>query len=386
VAPVEKKRANGEGSIQVVTGRAGYRAQVQLSNGRRPVKQCKSITEARRWIKQQQNLDENHQLDPIDDPTLDEWMNQWFVTRELTVARKTLANEKSHYARYFGPIRAQRLTKLTRGQIDDWLANVEHRGKLARPGVGQPHTVRLCYSLLSGALRDADAHELLRSNPIDRVQRPKTPPPRPKHIGRAAIDQMLRAVDASGDPRATAVQLMLRLGLRRNEALGLVWRDINFGDQTVTIQFQLGRSNDPQHPGKSILERRALKTSTSRRTLRLSSELINRLTYVKASTHGPVEPEHFVVSFRNGEPVDPDGMSHWLKRLSSEHDLVITPHMLRHTTATMMLNQGVPIETIGKVLGHADIRTTSVYARVLDDSSHAALEILAGELDRPATH
>ena len=47
----------------------------------------------------------------------------------------------------------------------------------------------------------------------------------------------------------------------------------------------------------------------------------------------------------------------------------------------MMLNRGVAIEAVGKVLGHSDFRTTGVYARVLDSTGAAALEVLADHLD-----
>jgi site-specific recombinase XerD len=62
--------------------------------------------------------------------------------------------------------------------------------------------------------------------------------------------------------------------------------------------------------------------------------------------------------------------------------VVVRPHRLRHTSATLMFNGGVSIEAVGKVLGHTDIKTTSVYARVLDETGSAALETLATDLDR----
>jgi site-specific recombinase XerD len=58
---------------------------------------------------------------------------------------------------------------------------------------------------------------------------------------------------------------------------------------------------------------------------------------------------------------------------------------LRHTLATLMLNAGIPIETVGKVLDHRDLRTTSIYARVLDETSFVALDSLATLLQPPDT-
>ena len=65
------------------------------------------------------------------------------------------------------------------------------------------------------------------------------------------------------------------------------------------------------------------------------------------------------------------------KKVGRSLDIKVTPHRLRHTAATLKLNEGVPIESVSKVLGHSEIRTTGIYARVLDKSADAALNALA---------
>lgn len=73
--------------------------------------------------------------------------------------------------------------------------------------------------------------------------------------------------------------------------------------------------------------------------------------------------------------------SAWLRELGKSVGVKVTPHRLRHTAATMMLNHDVAITTVGSVLGHSDIRTTSIYARVLDDTRRSALETLGDVID-----
>jgi site-specific recombinase XerD len=85
-----------------------------------------------------------------------------------------------------------------------------------------------------------------------------------------------------------------------------------------------------------------------------------------------------------GFPVDPDAFSHWLTAIGRRAGIRVSPHRLRHTSATLMLNRGVAIEAVGKVLGHTDIKTTGVYARVLDSTGAEALQILASDLDEAA--
>ena len=72
-------------------------------------------------------------------------------------------------------------------------------------------------------------------------------------------------------------------------------------------------------------------------------------------------------------------------------DKDLTFHMARHTFATTVtLANGVPIETVSKMLGHTNIQTTQIYARVIDTKINNDMEILAGKLNakamiRPAT-
>ena len=380
----KQKRANREGSIAKVKGRSGYRAQVTLLDGSRPTKQCRSLQEARDWIQKQLFLEEAGELPPARRLTFGEWSRSWLESRAERVTPKTLANETSHYRNYFGPLAKLQLDRMTAGDIQGWLANIERRGLKRKPGVGQPHTARICHSLLSAILRDAVQHHLIRSSPMSGVAKPKLPSPAPKFLDRDDALRLLDAVDATGDPRSTAVHLMLRLGLRRNEALGLTWSDVDFDSGMVTIRFQLGRVDnpDPPEPGSRLLVRRELKTMSSRRTLRISGELLDRLVSLR---HSALEedPNAFVVTLDGYTPTDPDAMSHWLKQVGRDIGVAVTPHRLRHTSATMMLNRGVAIEVVGKVLGHSDHRTTGVYARVLDSTGAAALDVLAGDLDEP---
>ena len=313
-------------------------------------------------------------------PRVGDWFAAWFESRALKVAPSTLASNRSLHRLYFGELAEVPLADLTAGRIKDFLAMVEHRCHAQRPGTGQPHTVRHCHALLSAALRDAVDHELIDSSPRARVPRPRVPPARPKHLSAAELGRLLDAVHASGDPRALAVDLMARLGLRRNEALGLTWADIDLGERMLHVRFQIGRVPDPSTPGSTMLVRRALKTMDSRRDLRLAGELVAMLRSHRASSD-PWRPSDLVISLHEGRPVDPDAFTRWLTGIGRALDIRVSPHRLRHSAATLMLNRGASIEAVAKVLGHSDIRVTSVYARVLDETSAAAVELLAGVLD-----
>jgi integrase len=306
-------------------------------------------------------------------PTLGEWAATWLEARRQKVASKTFENERSHL-RYLAPLFDDQLDALTPGRIEDWLGALERSFLDDRPS-GRPHTVRICFSLLSSILRDAAKHRIIATSPMKEVQRPRVPAPTPKFLTLSEARTLVEACDATGDPRALAVALMVHLGLRRNEALGLIWSDVDLETGALNLSFQLGRDRT----GDGALARRPLKTVGSRRRLRLFPELVGRLETTR--TRGArTLPDDFIISLGGGRPVDPDAMSRWLSRCGRDVGLRVSPHRLRHTAATLMLNSGTSIETVGRVLGHSEVRTTSIYARVLDSSTDDALESLAGVL------
>ena len=63
-------------------------------------------------------------------------------------------------------------------------------------------------------------------------------------------------------------------------------------------------------------------------------------------------------------------------------DKVLTSHMGRHTFAVLCLNNGVGIETLAKMMGHTDIKTTQIYAKVLDEQVEQAFDDLEARLNR----
>jgi len=314
-------------------------------------------------------------------PSVGDWFTIWFESRAFKVAPSTLASNRSLYRLYFADLAALSLPELTAGRIKDFLARVEHRCRIQQPGVGQPHTVRHCHALLSAALRDAVDHELIELSPMARVPRPRTPPARPKHLAAAELAQLLRAVEASGDPRSLAVELMARLGLRRNEALGLTWGDIDLEHRLLHVRFQIGRVPNPSKPGATTLVRRELKTMDSLRILRLAGDLVTMLG-LRREASGACRDTDLIISLHGGRPVDPDAFTRWLTGIGRTIGISVSPHRLRHSAATLMLNRGASIEAVAKVLGHSDVRVTSVYARVLDETSGAAVELLAGVFDK----
>jgi len=248
-----------------------------------------------------------------------DWTVAWLKMRQYNVAPKTYANESSHAKKYFEPLGHIPLSRLTPGIIDDFLVLVAHQGRVNKPGIGQPHTVRICYSLLLAILKDAVRHEVLAKSPMAGTRRPGIPLAAPKFLSEVEAKVIMKAVAESGDARAMGIMLMLRLGLRRNEALGLIWDDIDLKKCSVQVRLQLGRVRTTEGPA---YVRRELKTLASVRTLTLDGYLVERLRIHKLSADR-AEPQDYVVTLGGGEPVEPDTVTKWIRTVGS-HGLAST--------------------------------------------------------------
>jgi len=175
--------------------------------------------------------------------------------------------------------------------------------------------------------------------------------------------------------------VMLTTGMRRGEALGLRWEDVDLEKGVIHVRQQLQRINGE-------LKATEVKTDRSRRSINLAEPTVVALKEHKAAQKrerlaSPAWTETgYVFTTGLGTPLDPRNVakqfeSNCLKaKIGKWH-----PHELRHSAATLMLATGTPLQVVSAVLGHASIRITGdVYGHVLDPQRQDAADALAGVL------
>jgi integrase len=372
-------RSPGTGSIIKVEGRKGWRASVVLPGGRRPSRQFTTKRDAEGWLREQLELARSGRLPAATGVTLGEWMERWLSQRVRAYATKEV--DRIHWERYGAALGHIKLERLTAMELRHFFETLEERFLREKPPLGRPHTLRLTYTVLRTSLRDAVEAGLIAINPMTAVRRPRLPRPEPKFLTLEETRRLIEAVDRSGAPEAIGVHLMLRLGLRRGEALGLFWRDVDLRTGEIAILQQLQRVPNPERPGRTHLERVPLKTHGSVRKLVADGALLQILRVADESRRRLCIPGEFVVTQMSGDPFDPSNFAGWLTRLGISVDVKVSPHRLRHTAATLMLNSSVPLTSIGAVLGHTDSRTTLVYARVTEATKVQAISVLGETLE-----
>ena len=162
------------------------------------------------------------------------------------------------------------------------------------------------------------------------------------------------AVDELPDPSRTLLHLLPKTGLRISEACGLERNSIqNIQGQRVLV-FR----------GKRDKERVVPLTSSAETTLN---------SYMKT-----LQTPRWLFPGNLGSPITPHGVRKHTRKLAEKHPELsaLSPHILRHTYATLLVARGVDLKTIQQLLGHESIETTSRYLHPsISDLSRAAAKL-----------
>ena len=159
----------------------------------------------------------------------------------------------------------------------------------------------------------------------------------------------------------------LATGLRRGELLGLKWEDIDLDRGNLRVKRQIARIDG------EIVEA-PLKTKNAYRTLPLAEDTVDVLQQQKKK----VGSSPWVFPSPTGGPISPDSVLHMLHRVLKRAGLPrVRFHDLRHTFATLALQNGVDIKTVSAMLGHYDagftLRTYTHATRQKQDEAAATM-------------
>lgn len=221
------------------------------------------------------------------------------------------------------------------------------------------------HSVLKSALENAVRENELPRNVARNV---KTTAPRPRRFQPLTATEARQLLQAASDDRLHALyELALRTGLRKGELLGMHWEDLDLDSGTASIHRSLQRTRTG---GLTTLH---TKTRASERRIALPTEYINSLKRHRErqeeernATKVGWKDSGLIFTTPTGGPLDPANMTRRFGRLLDRAGLRrIRFHDLRHSTATLLLEQGVDLVVIKELLGHAHIGVTAgVYAHV----------------------
>jgi integrase len=167
----------------------------------------------------------------------------------------------------------------------------------------------------------------------------------------------------------------LSIGLRRGEALGLRWSDLDLDDGLLHVRQTLQRHSGSLHFAP-------LKTRRSRRTVPLLPSMVTTLLEHRERQADERQragdrwtDTGLVFTTATGQPIEPNDFSKAFGRMCERAGVrKVRLHDMRHTCASMLLAQGVPPRVVMEVLGHSALEVTmTIYGHVMLDAQRAAL-------------
>ncbi|MEU3417864.1 tyrosine-type recombinase/integrase [Streptomyces murinus] len=380
-----KRRPNGGGTISKrKDGRYQGAAYVTDTDGNRVRKYVYGATwdEANEKLGKLQDQERNGIPVPSRAWSVGEWLSYW-VDHIVKPEREhnTYVKYESKIRLYLMPHLAKKpLAKLTPAQIRTFMA------ALKREEVGASTRFEVL-RVLRNALNRAMREELLTRNVALLVDMPKVSKDQKKPWNAREAITFLRSVRAHR--LYAACVLVLVLGLRRSEVLGLRWQDVDFEASQISTVKQVQRV-------KGVgLVLKDLKTESSQAVLPLpkfcARALKERMELQElerkiAGGHWSQEPGHdLIFSSEHGGMIDPVGFSRTFERLVKRAGVRrITIRLARHTCGTLLAFLKVHPKVAQAILRHSQIRMTmDVYTHVVGDDEREAVALLAELLEDP---
>lgn len=266
----------------------------------------------------------------------------------------------------------KRLQGLSGGHLSAFYRSLEDR--LA------PSTRRLVHAVLCKALNDAVKQDLITRNPADKVEPPRAGRSRAHAWTASELGRFLEQV--RGDRLYALWRLAATTGMRRGELAGLVWRCTDLAATRVSVEQQLVPT-----PGGATFG--PPKSERSRRTIALDSETADTLRAHQDAqllerdfAGGAYQDRDLVFADQLGAPIRPNRLTNLFAAHRKAAGIPTgTLHTLRHTAATLMLTNGIPIHVAAARLGDAPKTVLATYAHLLPQSDEVAAERVASLID-----
>lgn len=247
------------------------------------------------------------------------------------------------------------LQKITSLQIQEYIIYLRTAYKTKQGKALSDKTIRHHYCVLTLIFGFAIEQELIIKNPMDKVECPKLAKKKVEAFTQEQAEVFFSLLPKCSIDFRCMLYLLITTGLRRGELLGLQWGDIDFDNLTIEI-----KRNVTYTKRKGIVVDTP-KTENSNRIIPLLSVVAELLKHYKREFHLFSQTNTFVFPSDKGNtiPKDPNAITRKVKNFMKRNGLPeLSPHDLRHSCATLLLNNGADIKSVQEILGHSDASTT----------------------------
>lgn len=365
-----RKRGNNEGSIrELENGR--FRVEIMV-NGHRSSATRDTRKECQDWIREKLNQ-RDMGYDPITaQVSLQEYLEKWMVRHSRQLKESTAQQYTYNLQKYvYEQIGDKQLGELTLPFIDNYYTQLLEEGC-------SEYSLRYTHRILHKAFEDAIKYNYLLRNPVHGATLPRVTPKEMQILEESEVSAFL--ITAQQSRLVSLFYLAIMTGMRQGELFGLKWDDIHWQRGALRIRRQSVRIagvgvkfTDP-------------KTLAGRRTIKLNEDTLDMLraqkerqAVEKAFAGSDWQEMGLVFTSTIGTVLNRSNVRKEFKRILALAELPdIRFHDLRHTTASILLNNGVPAIVVSKLLGHSKVSITEdIYGHLVPTMQDLSAQVMS---------
>ncbi|MDM5223005.1 site-specific integrase [Peribacillus sp. NJ11] len=315
---------------------------------------------------------ENEFLD-LTHMTYGKYMEEWLQERKSRLQASTFEIHSIFYRNVIKPrLGLLKLQQIAPIQIQKFVTDLVNNTSYSE------HTVHLIFRIVSASLKKAKILKLIKDNPTTGITLPKIKRTELNVWSLEHVNFFIRK--AKNIKRLTRCHIGFLLsiftGMRQGEILGLRWKDIDFEAQIIFVRQTLTQNAEIKAGAKNEASVRSIYIPSKLvDELRIQRKLIIEEKLLLGSSYHDFD---LVICTKSGKPMIPRNFRKEFYNLTEKIGLPkIRFHDLRHTHATILIQQNVNVKLISERLGHADIETTlNTYSHVLPDMQKSVSEKL----------
>ena len=260
---------------------------------------------------------------------------------------------------HFTNIPLREVTSIRINKYLSWLRS-DYRSQYGKPLSDK--TVKHYYITLSAIFNFAHKYDFIDVNPIDKVDVPKITKKPVVALSKEETTAFLTALSKCEIDFRGILHLLITTGLRRGECVGLQWQDVDFDNKVIKVERSATYTKEF---GITVA---APKTAASVRIIPIMDSAAALLQELQRQAEAKHPNTILKSAFIFGSPADvfaprhPQAVTKRIKRFVNANGLPdVSPHDLRHSCATLLLNNGADIKSVQEILGHSDASTTLNY-------------------------
>lgn len=291
-----------------------------------------------------------------------------------------------------------KLTDIRPQHLNNFYEQLRNDINLTTGGKLSAKTIREYHALIGTILKQAEKEMLVTYNAASKASPPKNKRKPAQYLEIEEIKTIFNILEKEPLKWKVLIKLLAVTGARRGEILGLKWNKINFKENTIYIDNNLLYTQE-----RGIYEE-SPKTESSIRYVTLPKETILLLKQYKkiymeqklSIGNKWIGKDNFIFTQENGLPMHPDSVTNYCRKLQNKYNIKIkeenkelpetkqkreiklSPHIFRHSQASILIFMKVDPVTVSKRLGHSQVSTTSdIYSHIMKKADEGAAETLS---------